>query len=154
MPEGLYPPERKKMDPKDYERVPVGVFVTGEIAEVQHEKDHIFKGKNATTADAIRFKLTLDGLKFPHYSRWMTFTTSEKSNLYLKWLSALVEGAKPDMNINIKILEHLRIKMIWINDPRNPDFQSIQLVLPADDVKILAGETPPPAAEGEDVVPF
>jgi len=126
----LYPPEREKLDPKDYERVPVNVFVEGIIEEVQYDAAHNFKGMYARVAPAIRFKFKIEGLNYSHYSRWGLFSYSEKSNIYLKYLIPLVEGATPDMKFDIKKLEGLPIKMVWADDPRNPDFQSVQIIVP------------------------
>jgi hypothetical protein len=136
----LYPPEKPKMDPKDYERVPVGKFVSATIAEVQYEQAHEFKGKNAKTGPAIRFKFEIDGLKFPHYSKWMTFSYGEKSTLYSSYLVPLVEGAKPDMKFNIRNFDNLRVNMVWLDNPKNPDFQIIQVILPLDERKIIPVE--------------
>lgn len=147
MSNALYPPEKKKLDPKDYEKVPVGQFVNATIAEVQHHEKHEFKGQNAKIGPAIRFKFEIDGMKYPHYSRWMAFSYNEKASLYLKFIAPLVEGAKPDMKFDILSLANLRVKMIWLPNPKNPDFQDISLILPMDDSKVLPVTVTPPQAE-------
>lgn len=126
----LYPPKREKMDPKDFEKVPTGDFVKGEIAEVQYEKEHKFTGQYAKVTEAVRLKFQIEGCKFPHYSRWMIFTTGEKSNLYNKFLLPLVEGVSPDCSFDLEELKGFKIKMVWQNDAKNEDYQVLQLILP------------------------
>lgn len=146
----LYPPERKKLDPKDYEKVPITDFVTGEILEVQHKVEHLFGGKPPKTGPAVRFKFSIDGLKHSHYSRWMGFSYSEKSNLFSKYLVALVEDAKEYMMFDIQALKGLRVKMFWQENPKNKDYQEIKIILPLEGKVLASAVTPEPTEE----VPF
>lgn len=130
----LYPPAKQKMDPKDYERVPVGNFVTGTIAEVEHEPNHEFKGQYASIDEAVRLRFEIDGLKFPHSSRWMKFSYGEKANLYKKYILPLVENPYPDLPFDLTSFNGMRVKMVWMDDLDKEGlpsgYQSIQLILP------------------------
>jgi hypothetical protein len=121
------PPKR---DNKDYEKVAIGEMLTGIIEECQYDEKHSFKGfqgKEDTVGIAIRFKLKLDNYQFPHYSRWMRLSLSEKANLYKKYVVKLVEGAVPDMDMDLDALKNMKIKVIWSEDG---DFQNIDAIYP------------------------
>lgn len=154
-----YPKKRERMDPKDYERVPVNAFVTGIIEDVQYEEKHEFKGLHARVDEAVRFVFKIDGLKFKHYSRWMSFFYGDKANLFQKYILQLVHGAKPNMEFDIDQLKGMRIKMIWQDDPKNPDYQVIQLIVPEKDKIVPLNLAKPGMAEvhgnpDEEEVPF
>lgn len=119
-----------KTENKDYEKVPTEDFVSGSIEEVAYDMKHTFKGYNGAedkVRPAVRFKFKIDGLKFPHYSRWMTFNYGEKSNLLIKYLVPLVEGAKPDMDFDVDALKGMKVKMLW-NEKNG--FQAIETIRP------------------------
>lgn len=123
----LLPPKRKMVN---YEKVALGEMIGGQIAEIEHEKERVFKGfqgKEDVKCEAIRFKFKLDGYQYPHYSRWMKFTLGEKSNLYNKYVSRLVENAKPDMTFDLEELALMRVRTIW---SENKDFQNIDAIYP------------------------
>jgi hypothetical protein len=114
---------------KEYERVPVGVPVIGIIEKVQYDEKHTFKafkeGDEDTIGLAIRFKFKLDGCEHAHYSRWMKLNVGEKANLYKKYLTALVENAVPDMDIELDILNGMAVKTVWKD---NGDFQNLESI--------------------------
>lgn len=112
----------------DFEKVVIGEFITGVIEEIQRDENHksTYEGKERIS-DCIRFKFHLNGCKFPHYSRWMTFNYGEKSNLYQKYLVNLVANAQPDMDFDIKELEGMKVKTIW---KEKNGFQSIEVIYP------------------------
>lgn len=119
-----------------YEKVSTEDFVAGIIEEVQYQKEHIFKGygkdengnpRPDKKLPATRFKFKLEGCEYPHYSKWMFFGYSEKSNLYLKFLVPLVEGAKPDMDFDLDQLKGMKVKTLWVN---KGDFQHIETIRP------------------------
>jgi len=99
----MYPPPRQKTD---FEQVVVDEWITGEIEEIKYDMEHKsqFEGKERIRA-AVRFKFKLDGYEYPHYSRWLTFNYSEKSNLFKDYLEPLVEGAKPDFKFDLDELK-------------------------------------------------
>ncbi len=117
---------------KEYERVKNDEWLVGIIEEVQRDENRktIWEGKEKIS-DCVRFKLKLDGYSFPHYSRWMTFSYGEMSNLYKKYLSELVDGAFPDMDFDVSLLNNLRVKTMWKTTERNgKSFQSLELIRP------------------------
>ena len=127
-------PERKKMD---YEKLKIGEFITGIIEEVQYDKEHLFKGfqgKEDTTQMAVRFKFKFDGYNHPHYSRWMKFMYASKANLYVKYVSKLVDNAQPDMELDLDLLQGLEVKTIWVE---NGDFQNLESIFPLNKKTLL-----------------
>lgn len=145
----LKPPKQESMDPDKYERVPVNEFVNGVIEDVEHDPNHQFKGPHAKAGEAVRLKFKIDGLEFPHRTRWMTFSYSEKSNLYTKYIVKLVEGAKPFMDFDLHRLKGMKVRMFWENDARDPRYQSIQVIVPQGQ-KISASSK----AQGDETVLF
>lgn len=116
---------------KDFEKLVIGEMITGVISEVMYDQEHKFKGfsgKEDTIQPAVRFKFTLDGYKFPHYSRWFKFSYGEKSNLYKIFLVKLVENAKPDMDLDLDLLNGVAVKTLW---NENGDFQNLESIFPA-----------------------
>mgnify|MGYP007099612416 CR=1 FL=1 len=43
----------------------------------------------------------------------MKFNYGEKANLYVKFLSSLVENAVPDMDFDLEALKGMKIKILW-----------------------------------------
>lgn len=106
----MKPPKREY----DYERVPTDNMVTGVIEEIQYEQEHKFTFQGQTkVAPAVRFKFKIEGCQYPHYSRYMSFSYGEKSNLYQKYLLALVDNAEPDMDFDLDDLKGMKLKMLW-----------------------------------------
>jgi len=97
------------------EMVKTDNFISGKIVAVEREEEHKFMFKNTEKIDdAVRFKFELEGYEFPHYSRWMTFSYSEKANLLNKYLYPLVEGITPDCNdFDLEILKDMPVKILW-----------------------------------------
>jgi hypothetical protein len=113
------------------EKLKTGDFINGEIVEIQEDLEHTFKGfqgKPDTIQPAVRFVFKFDDYKFNHFSRWMKFSYFERANLYIKYISELVENAYPDMDFDIQELVGMKIKAIWKDEANG--FQSIQLVKP------------------------
>lgn len=121
----MKPPPKAHMD---YERVPVDEWVNGVIQDIQYEPEHkrIWKGEEKV-GPAVRFKFALEGCEYPHYSRWMSFNYGEKSNLFKKYIAALVENAKPNMDMDLDVLKGFKIKTMWAN---NGDFQNLEMLRP------------------------
>src|ERR1700690_826324 len=108
----------------DFERVPkYEDWINGEIEDVTLEEEHEFKGKFAKTGAAVRFKFKLDGCEYAHFSNWMSYSYSEKSNLFKKYLCGLVEGAQPNMDFDLDRLKNLKVRTMWST---NGDFDNIE----------------------------
>jgi hypothetical protein len=126
-----------------FEKVLIGDFITGIIERVEYDENHTFKGfegKADSQALAIRFIFKLDGYEFPHRSRWMRFNVGEKANLYKKYISKLVNNAKPDMDFDLDVFNGMKIKTIW---EENGDYQNLESIYPIGP-KITVSELPPP----------
>jgi hypothetical protein len=125
----MRPPERKKTD---YEKVEVDTWINGIIEKVEYDPEHKTNFKDEETGEekiisAVRFKFKLDGYQYPHYSRWGTFSYHEKSNLFKKYLVSLVEGAQPDMDLDLDVLNGFPIKTMW---GQNGEYQNLEMVRP------------------------
>ena len=133
----MKPPKREDMQ---FEKLKTDDFIIGEISDVQYEETHTFmKGTQyEKQGPAVRFKFKMDGYQHPHYSRWGYFSYGEKSNLYLKYLVPLVEGATPDMDFDLDQLKNLRVRTLW---QEKNNFQSIEVIRPVEG-KILAPQAP------------
>lgn len=140
----MKPPARERTE---FEKVKVDEWIAGDIAEVQYDKAHefTFKGEKKINP-GVRFKFSLEGYNFPHYSRWMTFSYGEKSNLYRKYLFCLVDGAKPDMDFDLDELKGFPIKTMWSN---NDDFQNLEMIRPQGAMLKPEGQRQVPAGNGK-----
>lgn len=110
----------------EFEKVAIGEFITGVITNVEYDQEHKFTylGKEKI-APATRLVFELDGYKFPHRTRWMSFSYGEKANLYKKFIVKLVENAKPDMDFDLDLLKGMRIKTLWAEQN---DFQNLESI--------------------------
>src|SRR6187431_469328 len=109
--------EESKMKPAkrntEYEKLDTNNLLSGTIEDIRYDEKHLFKGftkKNGEvvpdrTAHGVQFKFKVDGYKSPHYSRWMSFNYGEKATLYSKYILPLVEGATPDMDLDLDLLK-------------------------------------------------
>jgi len=152
-----YPPARPKFD---YEKVKIGEFVFGTIDNIEYDNEHEFKMKGEKKiSPAVRLVFKLDGCEYPHRSRWMTFSYAEKSNLYSKYLSKLILGAMPDMDMDLDVLKGVKVKTIW--NEQN-DFQWPESIFPVGEKLKLADlqkadtahEEEPPEEIPEGSTPF
>lgn len=121
----MMPPVRQKTE---FEQVSTDDWITGVISEVQYNENHkrMWEGQEKI-GPAVRLKFTLDGYKFPHYSGWMSFSYGEKTNLYKKYISSLVEGAIPDMQFDIDELKDMKVKIMF---KQNGEYQNVELIRP------------------------
>ena len=144
----MLPPEKKKTD---FERIPVyDEWVNGEIVEIQYDENHksIYQGQTRVKP-AVRFSLRLDGCRFNHKTRWMTFNYSEKAYLYKTFLKELVEGATEYMRFDLDALKGMKIKTMWQADG---DYDNLMAVRPLEArLPLSAGlvEGEPPEEEVE-----
>lgn len=145
----MKPPQR---DRTDFEKVPVDVWISGTIAEVKYDPNHEFtyKGEKKTSS-AVRFKFSLEGCTYPHYSRWMTFSYGEKANLYKKFLTWLVPGAEPDFDYDLDKLNGCQIKTMWSN---NEEYQNLEMIRPLEIVKKNGAPAPKQSDDKDDEIPF
>jgi len=140
----MRPPKREI----NYEKVAIGEMLKGVIKEVVYEENHTFKGFNGgadTIQPAIKLKFELVGYQYLHSSRWMKFSLGSKANLYVKYVSKLVEGATPDMDLDLDCLKGMKVKTVW---SEKGDFQNLDTIYP-DGPKVKADALPekPPAEE-------
>jgi hypothetical protein len=119
-------PQKRKTE---FEQVKCDDFIEGEIIEVQEELEHQFKFKgDEKIAPAVRFVFKLKGYEHKHYSRWMSFIYAEKSTLYIKYLTSLVENAEPFMEFDIQALTGMKVKILWKDD--GGGWQSVETIRP------------------------
>lgn len=154
----MRPPPREQTD---FERIPTyDEWIPGKIVEIAYDKEHksVWEGKERVRF-CVRFKFELKGCQYPHYSRWLTFNYGEKSTLWLKYISSLVEGAQPDMDFDLDILKGMEIKTMWSVNPKSPDFDNLEMIRPIG-AKVrphpIDQDPPPDEAGGPSVddVPF
>lgn len=112
----------------EMERVTLNDFIAGTIEMIQYDEKHFFKS-SGKTGSAVRFKFNLFGYQYPKYSRWMTFSYNEKSNLYQKYIFPLIEGAKPNMDFDLDGLIGMEIKILWAE---KNNFQYPETIRPLD----------------------
>jgi len=118
-----------------YERVAVGEFIAGIIDDIQYDSEHKFQFKGEIQEkEAIRFVFLLGGYTYKKYSRWMTFNTGGKSNLFKKYVSKLVANARPDMLFDFDELKNLPVKTLWENQG---DFQNLESILPMGEKQVV-----------------
>lgn len=127
----LKPPPRTKME---YEKVRTDDWTQGVIDDIGHDekRDTGFKDDEtgeSKIVDSVRFKFKLEGYHYPHYSRWMALSYHEKATLFKKYLTPLVEGAKPDMDFDLERLKNMGVKVMWVD---NRDFQNLEMIRPLD----------------------
>jgi hypothetical protein len=136
----------------EYERIlAYDEWIPGTIVEVKLEENRVTGFKDEKTglpksADQIRFKFALDGHEYQHYSRWMTYTFGEKSNLFTKYLKYLVEGAQPDMEFDLDELKGFKIKTMW---SQNGDFDNLEQIRPLGAKLKPSGKAPAETSEPE-----
>ena len=152
----MRPPARPKIN---YEKVIVGEMIPGVIEVVEYDQEHKFKGfqgKEDTMQPAARLKFKLDGYEHPHYTRWMKFSLGEKANLYKKYVAKLVENAVPDMDLDLDILNGMKIKTVWSEDG---EYQNIDAIYPVGpkvgaNAVVPTNEEPPITEDGPEALPF
>lgn len=118
----------------DFERIKqYDEWIPGVIEEIKLEEERATGWKDEETgeekyADMVRFKFSMEGYQYPHYSRWMTYSFAEKANLYKKYLQHLIEGAHPDMEFDLDLLKGFKIKTMWT---QNGDYDNLEQIRPA-----------------------
>ena len=134
--------------PIEYEKVTTDDFVVGVIEDIKYEKDREFSYQGEKKkVDAVKIKFHVDGYKFSKQTPWMTFSYNEKSNLYTKYISSLVEGAHPDMDFDLDQIKGLKVRMLWKD---KGDYQHIETIRPVGK-KIVPLNTNPDKLEYSEV---
>lgn len=114
-----------------YEQVAIDEWITGIISDVLYEPEHQFTGAFARVGEAVRLKFKLDGYEKPHYSAWMTFSYSEKANLYKTFIVKLVEGAHEYFDFDVDLLKGMKVKTMWTETVKGDrTYQSISMIKP------------------------
>src|ERR1044072_6884510 len=113
---------------KEFEQVKTDEWLTGKIIDIQYDQEHefVYKG-NKTISPGVRIIFNLDGYKEKKYSRWMYFNYGNKSNLYKLFVSTLIEGAYPNMDLDLDSLKGLPIKVMYA---QNGEYQNLVMVRP------------------------
>jgi hypothetical protein len=152
----MYPPERKKIE---YEKVELDTWIPGIIEDIEYDmqRESMWEGKKKV-GPAVRFKLKLDGYKYPKKTRWGSFNLGEKSNLYKKYVSVLVEGAKPDVVFDLDLLKGMAVKTMW---SQNEEYQNLEMIRPLNGMLKVEfkkptkfAEAPEEVGDREDEIPF
>jgi len=124
----MFPPKR------DYEKLEVGVEISGVISNIEYDENRTFKGFEGQPdkkLTGVRFVFNFDDYAFPHNSRWMKFSTYEKANLYDKYLKVLIKGIYSNASFDLDVLKGMKVITTWST---NGDFQNIETIKPAGDM--------------------
>lgn len=142
----MKPPKR------EFEQVKTDEWLTGEIVDIQYEKDHEFSYKGNKSVDvAAKILIQLDGYKDRKSSGWMRFNYGQKSNLYKIFIAPIVEGAHPNMDFDLDLLKNLRIKVMYT---QNGEYQNITMVRPAGSKILSTTKVDSTSPVDEEKVPF
>lgn len=117
----------QKTNRTDYERVPKhDEWIDGKITKIEYESEHksTFQGEGKIRP-AVRFVFALDGCKFPHRTKWLTFSYGDKSTLYKTFIANLVLNAEPDMDLDLDALLDMEIKTMWT---QNEEYDNLTMV--------------------------
>ena len=116
----------------------------------------VYKGQERIV-DSIRLEFKLDGCKEAHFSRWMTFSYSEKAHLYNMFLVPLVEGITPFCDFDIEQLKGAKVKIMWKDIPytdkqsKKKTYQAVDVVRPAGEKIKITDVIPPVDEEAREV---
>lgn len=105
-----------KQEKTDFEKVTIEDFTICTIVDIAYDMEHKFRGFEGAADSikpAVRFKFEVEGYKYHHYSRWMKFVIAEKSTLYTKYIATLIEGATPEIDIDLDVLKGVKCKILW-----------------------------------------
>jgi hypothetical protein len=94
-----------------FEELPANIYINGLIVKVKREENHL--KKDGTTADQVQIRYTVEGAKSERSTTWMTFSYSEKSNLYKMWVRPLVAGAFEYMEFDLQELEGMPAQFMF-----------------------------------------
>jgi hypothetical protein len=107
----------------DYEKVRVLEWIKGKIIEFDvRAKDKEFfnaktKEKTVRLVDQIRFKFELEGYEYPHFTNWLTQSTSEKANLF-KFLRGIMPTLEGNATVDIDKVVNVPLLIMYDEIPR------------------------------------
>lgn len=114
----------------DMEKVSTSDLIPAIITDIKYEADHEFKFQDTIKKHmGVQFTFKLEGYETPKKSRWMKFMYAEKGTLYSKYVSPLVEGAKPYFKFHPEQLVGMKVKLMF-KDSDDGKWQNIETVRP------------------------
>lgn len=123
----MKPPKNENIK---YERVPkYDEWLPTVIENIEYNPAYkkVVKG-DELVYPAVRFKLKIEGCTYCRYSHWLRFSYNDKANLYKTFISTLVEGARPKMDLDLDVLKGMSIKTMWA---QNGEYDNLTMVRPA-----------------------
>jgi hypothetical protein len=103
-----------------FERLAIDEWLVGDIVEVQSRLNSEKKVQNKETkewtirpTEEVRFVFRFDGYRFSHFSRWLTRSLAENSNLYTQFLSKLTPNVDLTKPVDIELLVGMKVKAMW-----------------------------------------
>ena len=120
----------------EYEMLPENTWLKGRIDEVQQRTNEHRKYKDKDTgewkeksAEELRFAFRFDDFEHRHYSRWMTESLNEKSNLYTKYIKKLSPQVTSSDRVDWDLLVDMEVDVMWENSEYNGKvYQNINLI--------------------------
>ena len=148
----------------DFEVVEVDDWLPGKIKDIQDRVNDKRKYKDEETGEwkfrtvnEVRFVFELEDYKFSHYSRWMTNSVGERATLYSKYLKKLIEGLKPDTDVDLHKLRDKKILVMYENEEYDgKTYQNVtqvrpQEVIPKEEILLVEAEL---EASNKEEMPF
>lgn len=110
----------------EFEKVKIDEWIVGEIVEIEERLNENKKFKNQETGeyefrnvDEVRFVFSLDGYQYKKYSRWMTRSISDRSNLFNKYLKKIIPDLEPTDCIDLSLLVGTKVRVMYENQTGN-----------------------------------
>lgn len=142
-----------KPEAREFEKVNTGDFIPGVLTDIKYDMEHEFSYKGTKSiSPGVKLIFQLEGYKDPKPSGWLKFMYADKSNLYKKYVSALVEGAKPFMDFDLEQLKGIKVKILY-KDSDDGKYQNIDTIRPVG-AKIKVDPKFVPKEADEETVPF
>ena len=131
----VYIPKKEKLE---YEKVLIDEWINGEIVDVQEFKDVEQQYTNdegevdVRRVTKVRFKFNLEEYVYGHYSKKMTASMNEKSNLFKFLRQIYGDRLLPDIAVDLDKLKGLKVKTMWdeVTLPNDNIFQWTDKIRP------------------------
>lgn len=138
------------------EKIATEEWIDAVIEDIKYEEAHEFGGQFAKTGEAVRFVFRLKGYQHPKMSRWLTFSYSEKSNLFNKFVKPLVRNAKPFFDYDIMALKGQKCRLMFSEDQGDNGqiYYNIEMVKPQKDAPVADALPEIQIESTEENVPF